>query len=64
MNSEQIMEAACIMRQAAEANRQAAERVEEAVWKMSVIFDAGYGGVAPRLLEELTKLELEGVKPC
>jgi hypothetical protein len=47
--------AARIMRDAADMNNRAADRIEEAVRQMQILFDAGYGGTAPRLLEELEK---------
>ena len=36
-----------------------AVRIEEAVRQMQMLFDAGYGGIAPRLLEELEKANKE-----
>jgi hypothetical protein len=47
--------AARIMRDAADMNNRAADRIEEAVRQMQILFDAGYGGTAPRLLQELEK---------
>jgi len=54
-SDEGMMKAACVMRDAAETNQRAADRIEEAVRQMQLLFDAGYGGTAPRLLEELEK---------
>jgi len=54
-SDEGMMNAASVMRDAAETNQRAADRIEEAVWQMQILFDAGYGGTAPRLLEELEK---------
>jgi len=51
------MRAACVMRDAAETNQRAADRIEEAVRQMQIIFDAGYGGTAPRLLERFELIE-------
>lgn len=53
MNSEQMLQAALIMKEAAEINRGAADQIEESVRQMKIIFDADYGGVAPQLLEKL-----------
>lgn len=52
-SDEGMMNAARVMRDAAELNQRAADRIEEAVWQMQILFDAGRGGTAPRLLEEL-----------
>lgn len=52
------MHAALVMREAADMNQRAADRIEEAVRQMNMIFDAGYGGVAPRLLEKLEDLSV------
>ena len=49
------MRAACVMRDAADNNHREADRIEESVRQMNMIFDAGYGGTAPRLLEALEK---------
>ena len=54
---EGMMNAAIVMRDAARMNQQAADNMAESVRRMNMIFDAGYGGVAPRLLEELGRLE-------
>ena len=54
-SDEGMMCAARVMRDAAETNQRAADRIEEAVRQMQILFDAGYGGTAPRLLEELEK---------
>ena len=54
-SDEGMLNAARVMRDAAETNRQAADRITEAVRQMQMLFDAGYGGTAPRLLEELEK---------
>ena len=54
-SDEGMMCAARVMRDAAETNQRAADRIEEAVRQMQMLFDAGYGGTAPRLLEELEK---------
>jgi hypothetical protein len=54
-SDEGMMNAARVMRDAAETNQRAADRIEEAVRQMQILFDAGYGGTAPRLLEELEK---------
>jgi hypothetical protein len=54
-SDEGMMCAARVMRDAAELNQRAADRIEEAVRQMQILFDAGYGGTAPRLLEELEK---------
>jgi hypothetical protein len=54
-SDEGMMHAARVMRDAAETNQRTASRIEEAVGQMQIIFDASYGGTAPRLLEELEK---------
>ena len=54
-SDEGMMNAARVMRDAAETNQRAADRIEESVRQMQLLFDAGYGGTAPRLLEELEK---------
>jgi len=54
-SDEGMMCAARVMQDAAELNQRAADRIEEAVRQMQILFDAGYGGTAPRLLEELEK---------
>ena len=59
-SDEGMMNAARMMRDAAELNQRAADRIEEAVRQMQVLFDAGYGGTAPRLLEELEKANTTG----
>ena len=56
---EGMMNAARVMRDAAETNQQAADRIEEAVRQMQMIFDAGYGGTATQLLEKLTDLQMQ-----
>jgi hypothetical protein len=53
-SDEGMMNAARIMREAAESNRQSASRIEDALRLMQIIFDPSYGGVAPQLLERLT----------
>lgn len=58
-SDEGMMNAARVMRNAAEMNQQAADRIEEAVRQMQMLFDAGYGGTAPRLLEELEKANMQ-----
>ena len=55
-SDEGMMNAARVMRDAAATNQRAADRIEEAVRQMQILFDAGYGGTAPRLLEELEKV--------
>ena len=55
ISDEGQMNAARVMRDAAETSRRAADDIAEAVRQMQMIFDAGYGGTAPRLLEELIK---------
>jgi len=50
--SEESIIAARIMRDAATENRQAADRIEEAVRQIQILFDPAYGGTASRLLEE------------
>ena len=55
ISDEGMMNAARAMRDAAETNQRAADRIEEAVRQMQMLFDAGYCGTAPRLLEELEK---------
>lgn len=52
---EGMMNAAIVMRDAARMNQNAADCIAESVRQMQMIFDAGYGGVAPKLLEELEK---------
>ena len=54
-SDEGMMCAARVMRDAAETNHRAADRIEEAVRQVQMLFDSGYGGTAPRLLEELEK---------
>jgi hypothetical protein len=54
-SDEGMLCAARIMRDAADMNNRAADRIEEAVRQMQILFYAGYGGTAPRLLEELEK---------
>ena len=58
-SDEGMMNAARVMRDAAELNQRAADRIEEAVRQMQMLFDAGYGGTASRLLEELEKANME-----
>ena len=57
---EGMMNAARVMRDAAERNQNAAADMAEAVRQMKMIFDLAYGGVAPMLLEELQKSNTEG----
>jgi len=59
-SDEGMMSAARMMRDAADENHRSADRIEEAVRQMQMLFDAGYGGTAPRLLEELEKANAEG----
>lgn len=54
-SDEGMLCAARIMRDAADMNNHAADRIEEAVRQMQILFDAGYGGTAPRLLDALEK---------
>jgi hypothetical protein len=49
--------AARIMRDASDNNNRAADRIEESVRQMQMLFDPGYGGTVPRLLEELGKAD-------
>jgi len=64
-SDEGMMNAARVMRDAAETNQRTAARIEEAVGQMQIIFDASYGGTAPRLLEELEKANAEReVRTC
>ena len=62
-SDEGMMCAARVMQDAAELNQRAADRIEEAVRQMQILFDAGYGGTAPRLLEELEKANATGERP-
>jgi hypothetical protein len=55
ISDEGQMNAARVMRDAAEMNQRAANDIAESVRQMQMLFDAGYGGTAPRLLEELEK---------
>lgn len=59
ISDEGMMNAAIVMRNAAETNQRAADRIEEAVRQIQMLFDAEYGGTAPRLLEELEKAKGE-----
>ena len=54
-SDEGMMNAARVMREAAATNQRAADCIAESVRQMQMLFDAGYGGTAPRLLEELEK---------
>jgi len=48
-----MIKAARMMQLAADENNRAADRITESVRQMQMIFDAGYGGVAPMLLEAI-----------
>jgi hypothetical protein len=47
------MRAACVMRDAAELNAKSADRIEEALRQIQMIFDPAYGGTAAQLLDKL-----------
>jgi hypothetical protein len=53
-SDEGMMRAACVIRDAVDQNHRQADRVEEALLQMRMIFDAGYGGVASQLLAQLS----------
>lgn len=58
ISDEGQMDAARVMRDAAEKNQRAADSIEESVRKLQVLLDPSYGGSASRLLEELEKANL------
>jgi len=57
MNDESMWKAARQMESAADVARRAADRIEEAVNRMALMLEDGYGGNGVRLLEALEKLE-------
>lgn len=59
-SDEGMMIAAGVMRDAAEMNQRAAARMEDAAYRMKVLFAEEYDGTAPRLLEELVKFNAAG----
>ena len=63
MNTEEMIVAAKIMREAANTSHRASDRIEEAVRQLQIVFDAGYGGTAPKLLEELEKSNSTPTQP-
>ena len=56
MNSEEMMRAACIMREAAETNLRAANMVNDSVNQLQVLIGQGYGNNMDLLIEQLQKL--------
>ena len=55
MNSEEAIICARIMREAAERNSLAADRIETAVHKVACLFEDGYGGNGLKLIEILSQ---------
>lgn len=62
ISDEGQIKAAVMMRDAAEANQRAAEIMQAAAHRMSLLLDNGYGGNGLLLLEALQKLELREEK--
>jgi hypothetical protein len=50
-----MMNAARVMRDAAEKNQRAADNIEESLRQMQMLYDPSYGGTATRLLTELNE---------
>ena len=53
MDSEQMLRAAYLMRDAAESIKHSADTIAEAVRRFEVQVDPSFGGAIPRLLEKL-----------
>ena len=56
INTEEMMRAACIYRDAADKMEKAAERIEEAQRRLSIMLEDGYGSNALKLIELLERL--------
>ncbi len=53
VSDEGQMNAACLMRDAADRMARSADRIEEATRQISMLFDGAYGGTASQLLDAL-----------
>ncbi len=60
IDTEGMLRAACIMRDAAEKNARAADRIEDSVRQLHTMLDDGYGNNACRLIELLSKADAKG----
>lgn len=63
VNTEEMLKAACINRDAAESMRRSAGEMEQAVHRLTMAFEPGYGGNGSRLIELLESQPTPDISP-